>query len=114
MSKNVLQIVVKLNMFKQISKMCGQHYPDLNKIVHIFWVHSILKFNNPGNWINYIESGRDSIIVFNENPGAYTHPGDWIRAIPGFQEANLCFKIRNNSKTHLKRNFETKFPENTF
>jgi hypothetical protein len=41
MFKNVSQIVVKLNMFKQ-------NCPHLNKIVHIFWVHSILKFNNPG------------------------------------------------------------------
>ena len=51
MSKNVLQIVVKLNMFKQIFKKCGQYCPHLNKIVHIFWVHSILKCNNLGHWI---------------------------------------------------------------
>ena len=54
MSKNVLQIEVKLNMFKQISRRCGQYYPYLNKIVHIFWVHSILKFNNPGHWIKAV------------------------------------------------------------
>ena len=36
MSKNVLQIVVKLNMFKQIFRKCGQYCPRLNKIVHIF------------------------------------------------------------------------------
>jgi hypothetical protein len=54
MSKNILQIVVKLNMFKQISKKCGQYCLHLNKIVHIFWVHSILKFNNPGHWIKAV------------------------------------------------------------
>jgi hypothetical protein len=54
MSKNVLQIVVKLNMFKQISRKCGQYCPHLNKIVHIFWVHSILKFNNLGHWIKAV------------------------------------------------------------
>jgi hypothetical protein len=34
--------------------------------------------------------------------------------ILGFHETNLCFKVRNISKTHLKTSFETKFPENTF
>ena len=69
MSKNVPRIVVKLNMFKQISRKCEQYCPNLNKIVHIFWVHSILKLKNLGDWINYTESGRDSIMDFNENPG---------------------------------------------
>ena len=36
MSKNVLQIVVKLNMLKRISRKCGQYCGHLNKIVHIF------------------------------------------------------------------------------
>ena len=69
MSKIVSQIVVKLNMFKQIFRRCGQYCPDLNNIVHIFWVHLILKLKNPGDQINYTESGRDSIMDFNENPG---------------------------------------------
>ena len=36
MSKNIPQIVVKLNMSKQVSRKCEQYCPHLNKIVHIF------------------------------------------------------------------------------
>ena len=37
-----------------------------------------------------------------------------FNVIPGFHEANLCFKVRNLSKTYSKTSFETKFLENTF
>ena len=75
-----------LKMFSKLwwNSICSNKYPESvdnkNKIVHIFWVHSILKFNNPGHWIKAVIPSWFFYASAKE-----------FNAIPSFHEANLCF-----------------------